>query len=339
MWREPVQTFQTLGNKAENAYKVAGSCNPLDRNAELKRCVNSLLNKICPENVDVIARRIKEEAKVGTIPEMELVIGLVFKKALAEPHYCETYANMVFKLKGEMPSFANPAGGKDVNFRSILLGVCQAEFESMPQSLEPSEEELATLDPADLSFKMSQKKARFLANMKFIGHLFLQQLLTTKIVASILSELVGNSAGDVTPEEHVVECICELLTAIGYTLEAIPAGKECVAQVCGRLLDLKKRKTKDGKSLLSKRIQFSIQDVMDMRAAGWAKKTFKALAKTKEEIRLEQEKDIAATTHGKNADAAEYVVAGARPSFLQQKESPSGRDDAWQEIRNSKSHR
>lgn len=180
---------------------------------------------------------------------------------------------------------------------------------------------------------MGQQKKKFLANMKFIGNLYLQQLLTTKIVASIVGELVGTTKQeDVVPEEHVVECICELLSAIGFTLESTALGKDCVAQVCGRMMDLKSRKKKDGKGLLSKRIQFNIQDVLDMRSKGWTKKTFKNIAKTKEEIRIEMEKDLATQARGKTANLAEYVVAGARPANLQ-KDASNGKDTEWSEIK------
>jgi len=339
--REAQVTIADMGGKAENAYKRADPKVALGRDAELRKNSISLLNKICPENVSTIAKRIKEELHVVEITEMELVIGLIFKKALAEPHYCETYATMVFMLKGEMPAFPNPAGGKDITFKTILLNVCQAEFEAMPRSLDVPEEDTKDIDPAELEFKRKTQKARFLANMKFIGHLFLQQLLTTKIVAGIVSELVGSASGDMVPEEHVVECICELLTAIGYTLEGMPAGKECVGQVCCRLLDLKVSKKKDGKGLLSNRIRFAIQDVLDMRAAGWTKKTFKNVAKTKEEIKLEQEKDIQNAARGKTT-VAEYVVAGARPSFVQKDAagaSGSKQDDDWTEAKTGKNRR
>jgi len=100
---------------------------------------------------------------VRDVDELELIISLIFKKALAEPHYCETYANMVFMLKGEMPSFPNPDGGNDVTFKSILLNVCQNEFENMPRKIEISAEEREQCDQEELKFKMSQQKARFLS--------------------------------------------------------------------------------------------------------------------------------------------------------------------------------
>merc|ERR1712066_49499 len=118
-------------------------------------------------------------------------------------------------------------------------------------------------------------------------------------------------------------------------LEAMPAGKECITQVCGRLMDLKGRKKKDGKGLFSKRIQFSIQDVLDMRSAGWMKKTFKAVAKTKEEVRLQQEQEEKAQKSGKSVSGADFVVAGARPSHVQQPmdaSATSQKSGPWQEV-------
>jgi hypothetical protein len=311
--RAEKMSLESLGGKAENAYKRRDvNDSGISRDKELRRCAQGLLNKICPENIETIARRIKAEAKVETIKELEIVIELIFQKALAEPHYCETYASMVSLLKGEMPSFPDPSGGKEVTFKSILLSVCQNEFEKMPRTVEASPDE----DEMELKYRIDNMKGRFLANMKFIGHLFLQKLLGCRVIASIASELLGCD-GDIIPEEHAVECVCELLTAIGFSLEAMPLGKDVVTQVCGRLMDLKKMKKEDGKGVLSKRIQFAIQDVADMRAAGWMKKTFKAVAKTREEIRAQREKEEKDMKNGKCNIGAELYVAGARPNHLQ----------------------
>jgi len=229
------------------------------------------LNKICPENIETIARRIKTELAVSTKTEMEIVIELIFKKALAEPHYCETYAKMVSMLNKEMPKFPNPEpGGKDLSFKSLLLSVCQNEFEKMPRSTPKAED---GEDEEDVKFRMEKLKGRYLAYMKFVGHLYLQSMLKSTIVAYITQDLLGCTGGNVGyPEEHVVECVCELLTAIGATFESDQ--KACVTTVCGRLMDLKSMKDEKGKLVLSRRIGFNIQDVMDMRKDGWVKKTF-----------------------------------------------------------------
>jgi len=66
----------------------------------------------------------------------------------------------------------------------------------------------------------------------------------------------------------------------------------------------------------SKRIQFMIQDLLDARTAGWSKKVFKISAKTKGEIRLQQEQELDARLRGKDVFQAELVVAGQRPGCL-----------------------
>merc|ERR1740121_848982 len=115
---------------------------------------------------------------------------------------------------------------------------------------------------------------------------------------------------------YTMESMCELLNNIGYTMESMPRGKAPLAQVCGRLMDLKQRKDKAGKQVYSKRIQFQIQDLLDTRQAGWTSKTFKATAKTKEEIRLEQNRDIKAQEAGRSVEGGETVIKGARPTYL-----------------------
>jgi len=338
--RQPKETLKV----GENAYRIVDA-KDLGRDKELKRTTNSLLNKVCPENVKLIAPRLKEECKVDNVEELGTVINLIFKKALAEPHYCETYADLVFDLKGVMPEFPNPEGGKNITFKAALLNVCQSEFEAMPKTIAPTPEEAAEqagMDPEEIRFRENKKKATFLANMKFIGNLFLRTLLTTKIIAGVMQDLMMcEESADKVPEEHVVECVCELLSTIGYTLENQRIGHEAITQVCGKMLELKLAKKKDNKSgLLSKRIQFQIQDLLDMRANDWTKKVFKTAAKTKQEI-ADQAAQDAKTSKPGEIKVAEFVRAGQRPAYLDKEaEGPvangTGKTAApggdWQEI-------
>eukprot|EP00971_Amphidinium_carterae_P257055 5103140-Amphidinium_carterae.1 len=76
---------------------------------------------------------------------------------------------------------------------------------------------------------MKKRKQRALANMRFIGHLYLRQLLSTKVITSVAQELAGCGA-DTLPKEHVIECLVELLMTTGVTLEAHPVGALAVSQ-------------------------------------------------------------------------------------------------------------
>jgi len=308
-----VQRTNTLPAPSLQAYRPGAT--PKTPQEGLTRTVQSLLNKVCPESVATICEKISE-VKVENTADLEIIISLIFKKALSEPHYVETYADLVFGLKPAFPEFASTDGGKPVSFKSTLLNICQAEFDALPTSMEPTSEELELHNSGELEFRRKQTKARVLANIKLIGHLFLRQLLSAKVIGSIIQELTLCGSADQVPEEHVIECAVELLMSIGHTLESMSAGKIALGQVCGRFKDLKQRVGLDKKPVYGKRIQFAIQDLLEVRAKGWTRKVFSGVAKTKEEIRREQQMDLKAQAMGKDVEVAEKVVAGARPLYI-----------------------
>eukprot|EP00929_Paragymnodinium_shiwhaense_P008872 TRINITY_DN11284_c0_g2_i1.p1 TRINITY_DN11284_c0_g2~~TRINITY_DN11284_c0_g2_i1.p1 ORF type:complete len:511 (+),score=104.90 TRINITY_DN11284_c0_g2_i1:68-1534(+) len=286
---------------------------PASQSDDLRRVVKGLLNKICPETVQTIAEKF-HGLEVSNTVSLEIVIDLIFKKALTEPHYVETYADLVFALKSVFPEFPCPDGGRPITFRSSLLNVCQHEFEEL---LEPSDRDSFT-EPEDIEERKMARRQRLLANVKFMGHLFLRKLLSAKVVTAVISELVICEEQDALPEEHAVESSCELMQTTGQALEALPQGSEAVSMVCSRLKELEAMTRCDGKPVYCRRLQFVMQDVLDTRAAGWTKKSFRSSAKTKEEIRREQERDIVAKARGQTVDRAEHVVAGLRPRYVTQ---------------------
>mmetsp|Transcript_8729 Transcript_8729/g.20024 ORF Transcript_8729/g.20024 Transcript_8729/m.20024 type:complete len:731 (-) Transcript_8729:93-2285(-) len=308
------QSSESLPTPSNKAWHLSPKGSPMSKEAELRRTVQGLLNKICPENVATIAKKMSQ-IKVRTSLQLESLIDLIFRKALAEPHYCETYADLIFSLKSEFPEFPSPnegEGAKPVSFRSSVLNICQNEFE---RTLFPPEEQSEDA-AAEEGCGDAREKARMLANMKFIGHLFLRQLLSAKVIGSVIQELTLCDQVDKLPQEHAVECACELLLNIGFTLESMAAGSQTLSQVCGRLLELKQRKTPEGRGAYSKRIQFTIQNLLDTRAARWHQKTFRSRAKTMEEIRLEQTQQLAAQARGAELESGEQVVAGQRPQYM-----------------------
>jgi len=276
---------------------------------ELRRSVQSLLNKVCPENISQIVGKLAA-VEVSSCEQLETIIELIFKKALAEPHYCETYADLVFSLKSVFPEFPSPTGGKPLTFKSAVLNICQGEFEQLLLEPEPPCK-AHVVDSEELELQRKQRRDRMRANMKFVGHLFLRQLLSVKVVGSVVCELVSCYDPSMLPEEHAVECAIELCMAIGHTLEAMPVGQSVLGQVCGRLLELKGQKTEGGKGkgAYSKRVQFQILDLLETRSAGWCKKSFKTSAKTKDEIRQEQEREGSRV-------GPERAIAGLRPEYL-----------------------
>merc|ERR1719382_1363194 len=124
-------------------------------------------------------------------------------------------------------------------------------------------------------------------------------------------------------EEHMIECACELLQAIGHTLDCTSHGQLLMNQFSARLLDLGRIPDKDGKASYSKRIQFQIQDLLDLRSNGWAKKLFKEQAKTKDEVRKDAAAEARKQGKGAGTDAMFTTqLAGVRPSYIDASKVP-----------------
>mmetsp|Transcript_15947 Transcript_15947/g.42143 ORF Transcript_15947/g.42143 Transcript_15947/m.42143 type:complete len:1094 (+) Transcript_15947:192-3473(+) len=296
-----------------NAYKITEATK---REDEIERRVRSLLNKICPDNLKTIVERLAL-IELHKADELEFVIRIIFSKALAEPHYCETYADMVFALRTRYPEFQpENEGEKAQTFTRILLNTCQNEFESLPSTFEPTAEERVTINKDELRLEMKRRKEKILANMKFIGNLFLRQLLAVKVIGQVVHDLIGIK--DALPEEHMIECVCELLEAIGHTLDGTSHGKQLMTQFSARLQDLRRMVGSDGKTAFEKRIQFKIQDLLDLRGNLWQKKLYREQAKTKEEVRKDALKEQRSQGKGQGTSDVHFAtqVAGMRPSYI-----------------------
>jgi len=306
--KEPVHQLKA----SEKAYVVKEASSKVE---ELERRVRSLLNKICPENLRTIVERLAG-IELSTAEELEHVIRIIFGKALAEPHYCETYADMVFCLCKRYPEFPpeNP-GEKPHTFTRVLLNTVQNEFESLPSTFEATEEEKENMQKEELALEMKRRKDKMLANMKFIGHLFLRQLLAVKVIGQVVADLIGMKEG--LPEEHMIECVCELLKAIGYTLDDTEHGQNYMNSFASRLKDLGGQRRPDGSRAYSKRIQFQIENMLDLRKNKWHMKLFKEQAKTKDDVRRDAAKE--ARQQGRGADATfSTALVGARPAYMEE---------------------
>ncbi|CAE8636152.1 unnamed protein product [Polarella glacialis] len=399
--RQP-QHFSDSLKPSLRGYRVTSAAT---REQELSRAVLGQLNKVCPSNLQRIVDNVAAiELRNGK--DLETLIHVVFSKALEEPHYSETYADLVFKLRSLLPEF--PASEDEVSARPsvtffrVLLTSCQNEFERLPARLEDSSDDSSDSDFAShnaanseaeegdnvrkpspragmkeaakekVKQRMKQKKAeeaqaqsrdssspqdqntldeqaadeakiredrrrrrkgRLLANMRFIGHLFLRRLLAVKVIGTIVHELVGfrEEQPEAVPQEHCVEAVCELLQAIGHTLDSSPDGRKLMQLFLLRLCELASARSSvpEGQHKLSQRTRFQILDLRELQANAWVKKEFREQAQAREELRRQSESARAAAARSsrpgwgcRSSDAESTMftmrTAGCRPFYIQQ---------------------
>lgn len=262
------------------------------REAGLARDTRYLLDQICPGNRNLILDRLAQ-THFDTVNEMEVVIIMIFLKAIDDPHYCETYVDIFHALHKACPQCGpQEEGARPVTFRLILAGTCRDKFEEMLHDVEngPGEKD--------------RKRRQAMATMKLIGHLFVRQLLAAAVIQQVILDLL-----DGEPPELQVEYALELITAVGKQFEATEEAQLSV--ILDRLSNLKSMKGPDGKGILSGRVQLDIQDISDLRANGWKKSGFKkvlpslvgalnnAAAKSPEGLLSRQLKAVAAWLTGR----------------------------------------
>jgi len=145
-----------------------------------------------------------------------------------------------------------------------------------------TEEKKMSMTPDDLQLLLAKQKRCAMATMKFIGHLFLRQLLATGVIRTVISTLLEG-----TPPELQVEYALELLQWSGHRLDAAKDKAAQMDLILARLKELKKLKTSDGSACLSRRVQFMVDDLVDLRGNRWIKKGFKEGAKKKDDLRAD----------------------------------------------------
>lgn len=115
----------------------------------------------------------------------------------------------------------------------------------------------------DEDYALIKLKRRVLGNMRFIGELFIIQLISPKIMHQVIQELLLD-VND--PEEEEVESVCRLITTIGSRLDCAESAPIWVHYIT-RLRVLGQHKK------LPTRVRFMVQDVIALRNNSWVKPT------------------------------------------------------------------
>ncbi|GAB5033175.1 eukaryotic translation initiation factor 4 [Nannochloropsis oceanica] len=272
----------------------AGGMDPEDPEKKIKRA-RALLNKLSMEKFDKLSA---EFVNVGFTSDALLwrAIDIIVAKAQEEVHFSSMYAELCLRLS-RTPLEGLGETDKGKLFRKILLHRCQEEFyEDLPTRMAKvdTEPETAGLGPEERAEKKRMSKFRYLGHMRFIGELFLKELLKEEHVHDCIKELFGEEDN---PDEEKLACLCKLLSTTGKKLELLAEVNAETSKKQRRLLNKYFEEVKtlsEATGLLNQRTRCLLKDLYELRQNGYVPRRAIETAKTLSQVHEEAAREALA---------------------------------------------
>ncbi|XQJ26170.1 eukaryotic translation initiation factor 4 gamma, putative [Leishmania guyanensis] len=254
---------QTKLVRGENAWVVKGTAQTTEEWAQ--RLLHGTLNKLTEENRDILVGKLLTKELFATEDIMNMVVKIIFKKALDEPENSKLYAGVCHSLalyeatvlrdghKGERPQS---------QLRDAIIRTAQYEFRTLSQELSKMEDK----SEEELEYERSNVMRRKRSNMRFIGELYLCTALTHTTMFTIMDLTMRCSDGTGFPSSENIELLAALLSTIGDRLDK--SHKTTLDSYFTSLENFNKKPD----CTYPPRIRFKIMDLLDLRKCGWGSK-------------------------------------------------------------------
>eukprot|EP01061_Rhynchopus_euleeides_P011155 TRINITY_DN20719_c0_g1_i1.p1 TRINITY_DN20719_c0_g1~~TRINITY_DN20719_c0_g1_i1.p1 ORF type:complete len:778 (+),score=286.45 TRINITY_DN20719_c0_g1_i1:311-2335(+) len=227
------------------------------------RKVKGILNKLTPEKadklksqmIDVLGYAMSKTDEKERTDLLKDIVGLVYEEAVAVQDFTTVYADLCMDLSRHNVRTLNVSTGQEP-FRKALITTCQHEY---TVAIKKQEEEQGD------EKEKAKVRRRALNNIHFVGELYKRQLLTEKIIHSVLKSLLIDEK--VVLDDERLEKVVKLLETVGRSLEK--DSKEPKVEEMERYFQkLEEVRIEKG----SARLGFLIQDLLDLRQSGWEHK-------------------------------------------------------------------
>ncbi|KAL5490846.1 hypothetical protein EMCRGX_G016037 [Ephydatia muelleri] len=236
---------------------------------EVFRKFRSILNRLTPQKLTELADATLQ-LKINTEERLRGVVDLIFTRAITETMYSgEVYANLCQVLAPFDVETVNTKGKlKTITFKRLLLSKCEQEFlkdmqedeerKTLQKGVETAEtEEIRKQRQMELEAAEMASRQRMLGNIRFIGELYKLKTLSESIMHECTRRFQKTSS-----DEKSLECFAKLMTVTGKELDKEKTKLE-IDTYFSKVNDIIK------KGKLSKRVQFLLQDVVDLRDNQW----------------------------------------------------------------------
>ena len=181
---------------------------------EFVRKVMLILNKLTGRNLSSLLENF-QSLEIVSEKQLLLCVKFVFEKAVCEPGgQAENCAKICKVMQMKKVQIEGDGGEGFVNFRKLLISMCQKEFEQDGlKDLELRFEKGIDISPDFCQEKEKLKKRSFATN-QFVGEIYMENMLTTKIMHECIKKRL------LAPDEDSLECLCKLLFVIHNKLDA-----------------------------------------------------------------------------------------------------------------------
>jgi hypothetical protein len=307
-------------SRGQNAWKVQTIQSEQEG---VTRVVQGALNKLAPERYSEVSDTLINSQLISNEKTMQIVIDLVFKKALQEPGYSELYARLCYDMAqfeyqqsasamtpSPVPTTAaavasaatQPQPPKPKSkFREFIIRAAEREFSATDSHA------LDDLSGEEREEAYSDLVKRKRANITFAGQLFNHKVLSAKTMFFIINTLLKTSTPESTPSDVDVEVLAALLETVGKVIDVNKEGqREKLDQHFERLRELQ------GMHAHPMRIRFKMMDLLDLRKNGW-------------EQRVSRAGDQAPTTIQEQERRSQQRVLGPRSPTMQTPTSSGAR--------------
>ena len=250
----------------------------------LTKQLKSVLNKLSGNNFEKLSGQVLSILKtVQTAETLTSLVVMLFDKAVVDSYFSNIYSMLCADISSKLPPLhENPAHA----FKRFLLNQCQVEFECGVQPLQRQPDQ--TLEQFMAS--KTKQKARMLGTIRFIGELYLHELILPTIMTFCIQHLLpsldwnrstaATAPSSTTATDPVtsptppvdpalveqeksdsIEAFCKLLMTIGSRMESSEAGK--------RLFDCSvfpAIATAQADLTIPSRLRFMLKDLHELRA-------------------------------------------------------------------------
>jgi len=244
------------------------------------RAARSILNKLTIEKFESLFRQLVA-CGIKTPSHISTLMREVFEKATTQHQFIPMYAELCVRLERDPYIMcAVQQAGDTHNFQRLLLNQCQHAFE---QLLEPCVVEKITSEEDQM-----RRKQQALGNIKLIGELLVQGMLSSDLFVECGDELLRSRTS--CPE--ALESLAALMMVAGPKFDSKDWQHHSRLEAITSEMD---EITKD--KATPPRVRFLLRDVLDVRCSGW-KSSANQTALKAAPMKLEQVREKAAAEQG-----------------------------------------